>query len=121
MAAQHLQLLGRRARADGQRERVVELMDDQIQVDRFLPVDVRIADGQFARVFAIDVDLGLPRTGMESASACFSLQLWTAVANFAGTHIVFWQIPRRSLDVLFAHEKQNIIGLGVVGIGRGLD
>ncbi|GBP54129.1 Phosphatidylcholine:ceramide cholinephosphotransferase 1 [Eumeta japonica] len=52
MPAQHLQLFGAGACADGQRQRVVELMDDQVQVDSLLPVDLRVADRQFLGILA---------------------------------------------------------------------
>lgn len=77
----NLQFLGTRSRADGQSERVIELMHDEIQVHGFLPIDVGIADRQFLAVLTKDVDLGLE----------------------------FGQISRRRLHVLLANEEEQIV------------
>lgn len=46
VSLEDLQLLGAGPGADGQSESVVKLMDDQVEVDRLLPVDVRVSDRQ---------------------------------------------------------------------------
>ncbi len=45
-----LEVVGRRPGADGQRDLVVEQMNDQVQVDRLLPVNVWISDREFPAV-----------------------------------------------------------------------
>ncbi len=46
----YLEVVGRRPGADGQRDLVVEQMNDQVQVDRLLPVNVGIPDREFPAV-----------------------------------------------------------------------
>lgn len=52
VSSEHLQLLGTGARADGESEGVVKLVDDQVQVHRLLPVYVRVTNRQLAAVLA---------------------------------------------------------------------
>lgn len=62
---QDLQLLWAGTRANGQRERVVELVYNQVQINGLLPVDFRITDGQFLRVLAKYFDVSLRTKTMD--------------------------------------------------------
>lgn len=77
----HLQFLWARSRAYGERERVVELVNNEIKINGLLPVDVRIADRQLLAVLAKYIDLRLE----------------------------FRHVPRRSFNVLLADEEQKIV------------
>lgn len=78
-----MQFLGARSCADRQRERVVELVHDEIQVHSFLPINVGIADWQFLAVLAKHIDLGLE----------------------------LGQISRRGLHVLLADEEEQVVAV----------
>lgn len=80
MSLQHLQLFGAGARTDGQSERVVELMDDQVQVHRLLPVYLGVADGQLFGIFAEHLDVGLWKDRGRDVTMCLncaSVGPWT--------------------------------------------
>ena len=50
MSFEDLQLAGTGAGTHGQRQVVVELVDDHVDVDGLLPVDLRVADRQLLAV-----------------------------------------------------------------------
>lgn len=50
MPLEDLQFLRTGARADGQRECVVKLVDDEVEVHRLFPVNVGVANGQLLGV-----------------------------------------------------------------------
>lgn len=62
MATQHLQVLGAGAGADSQREGVVKLVNDEIEVHCLLPVHIRVTDGQLTTVSSVYFHLSLERS-----------------------------------------------------------
>ena len=64
----YLQILRRRPRADGERDLVVELVDDEVEIDGLLPVDVGVADGQLAAVAAENLHQEAGQVGERAAN-----------------------------------------------------
>lgn len=64
VSAQHLEVLGAGAGAYGQREGVVKLVDDEVQVHCLLPVHIRVTNGQLATVSPIHLHLSLGRSSL---------------------------------------------------------
>lgn len=89
--SQYLQLFWRGACANGQRERIVELMYDKIEIDCLFPINIRIANGQFPGILAVDIDF----------------------------RFILWHMPWRAFHMFLSYEKQQVVWINVL-FGFGL-
>ena len=64
-ASEYLEVVGRSPAADGEGDPVLEHVDDQVEVDRLLPVHVRVPDWQFPGVSPEHLHLTLVTGGQE--------------------------------------------------------